>query len=190
MFQLANGGTIFLDEVGEMSPPLQVKLLRVCRTARSARSARTAFKVDVPRDRRLEQGPVAEVEQGRFREDLFYRLQVIPIRMPPLRERRSDIPLLIQHFLEQAQPALASGDRCASPRRRMVHLWEYDWPGNVRELENLIERLVILADGELIDVENLPPSIRRFISEKRNPTPMLTDETSTSTPRSRSSRTG
>jgi len=115
-----------------------------------------------------------EVERGGFREDLFYRLQVIPIIMPPLRERRADIPLLVEHFLEKhnrkrpEQPVTISDET-------MVHLWEYDWPGNVRELENLLERMVILSEDSLIRVEHLPSNIRSFISEKRIPKPTLSE---------------
>jgi DNA-binding NtrC family response regulator len=117
----------------------------------------------------------SEVEKGRFREDLFYRLQVIPITIPPLRERRSDIPLLVQHFLDkhnQQRP----GQAVRISEDAMVHMWEYDWPGNVRELENLIERMVILSDDSSIRVDNLPPNIRSFISDKKIPRPTLTEE--------------
>jgi len=175
MFQLANGGTIFLDEVGEMSPRLQVKLLRVLqdREVRPVGSDRT-LKVDVrvlaATNKELQQ----EVDRGMFREDLFYRLQVIPIVMPPLRERRSDIPLLTAHFLEKH-----NGKRPGHPVQitddSMVHLWEYDWPGNVRELENLLERMVILSEDGWIRVENLPSNLRSFISEKRIPKPSLSE---------------
>jgi len=175
MFQLANGGTIFLDEVGEMNPTLQVKLLRVLqdREVRPVGGDRP-LKVDVRVLAASNKDLASEVEAGRFREDLFYRLQVIPIVMPPLRERRSDIPLLVEHFLEKhnrkrpERPVQISEDA-------MVHLWEYDWPGNVRELENLLERMVILSEDTAIRVENLPSNIRSFISEKRIPKPSLTE---------------
>ena len=176
MFQLANGGTIFLDEVGEMSPTLQVKLLRVLQDHEIRPvGADRAFKVDVRVLAATNKDLASEVEAGRFREDLFYRLQVIPIVMPPLRERRSDIPLLIQHFLEKH-----NRKRVGRPARiseaAMVHLWEHDWPGNVRELENLLERLVILSEDGLIDVHHLPPNIRSLISEKKIPRPQLGEE--------------
>jgi transcriptional regulator with PAS, ATPase and Fis domain len=175
MFQLANGGTIFLDEVGEMSPRLQVKLLRVLqdreiRPVGGDRSIKVDVRILAATNKDLQQ----EVERGTFREDLFYRLQVIPIVIPPLRERRSDIPLLVAHFLEKHNrkrpdhPAQISDEA-------MVHLWEYDWPGNVRELENLIERLVILSEDGAIRVESLPTNIRSFISEKRIPKPTLSE---------------
>ena len=176
LFQLASGGTIFLDEIGEMSTALQVKLLRVLqereiRPVGADRTVRIDVRVIAASNRDL----AVEVEKGRFREDLFYRLQVIPIVIPPLRERRSDIPLLVQHFLDkhnQQRP----GASVRINDDAMVHLWEYDWPGNVRELENLVERLVILSDDGHIRVENLPPNIRSFISDKKIPRPTLTNE--------------
>ena len=176
MFQLANGGTIFLDEVGEMSATLQVKLLRVLQD-REIRpvGADRVFKVDVRVLAASNKDLAAEVEEGNFREDLFYRLQVIPIVMPPLRERRSDIPLLTSHFLEKHNRK-RSGRPARIAEEAMVHLWEYDWPGNVRELENLLERLVILSEDGLIGVEHLPPSIRSFISEKKIPRPTLGED--------------
>jgi len=176
MFQLANGGTIFLDEIGEMTAPLQVKLLRVLqdREIRPVGADRT-IKVDVRVLAASNRDLGLEVEKGRFREDLFYRLQVIPILLPPLRERRSDIPILVQHFLEKYN-AKHINRTCRIADDAMVHLWEYDWPGNVRELENLVERLVILSEDGVVRVENLPPNVRSFISEKKIPRPTLTEE--------------
>jgi transcriptional regulator with PAS, ATPase and Fis domain len=176
LFQLANGGTIFLDEIGEMSSALQVKLLRVLqeREIRPVGADRTV-KVDVRVIAASNRDLASEVEKGRFREDLFYRLQVIPIVVPPLRERRSDIPILVQHFLEKHNQQRA-GQPCSISDDAMVHLWEYDWPGNVRELENLIERMVILSEDGVIRVEGLPPNIRSFISDKKIPRPTLTEE--------------
>jgi len=175
MFQLANGGTIFLDEVGEMNPRLQVKLLRVLqdREIRPVGSDRVT-KVDVRVIAATNKDLAQEVEHGGFREDLFYRLQVIPIIMPPLRERRSDIPLLVEHFLEK-QNRKRPDHPVQISDETMVHLWEYDWPGNVRELENLLERMVILSEDSLIRVEHLPSNIRSFISEKRIPKPTLSE---------------
>jgi len=176
MFQLANGGTIFLDEVGEMNPTLQVKLLRVLQD-REVRpvGADRVMKVDVRVIAASNKELAAEVEAGNFREDLFYRLQVIPIVMPPLRERRSDIPLLVRHFLEKHNRK-RPGRPAEIAEEAMVHLWEYDWPGNVRELENLLERLVILSEDGRIEVDHLPPSIRSFISEKKIPRPTLGED--------------
>jgi len=175
MFQVARGGTIFLDEVAEMAPPLQVKLLRVLqehefRPVGGDRTMKTDVRVIAASNKEL----FDEVSKGRFREDLFYRLQVIPIRLPPLRDRRSDIPLLIEHFLEKMNSRRPQGPVRLSETAQ-VQMWEYDWPGNVRELENVVEQLVILADGDTVDVDNLPPSIRRFVSGKRNPTPALSE---------------
>jgi transcriptional regulator with PAS, ATPase and Fis domain len=176
MFQLANGGTIFLDEIGEMTATLQVKLLRVLqeKEIRPVGSDRTS-KVDVRVIAASNRDLASEVEKGRFREDLFYRLQVIPILLPPLRERRSDIPVLVQHFLDKYN-AKHEARRCQVADDAMVHLWEYDWPGNVRELENLVERMVVLSDDGFIRVDSLPPNIRSFISEKKIPRPTLTEE--------------
>ncbi len=172
MFQLADGGTIFLDEIGDMPFLLQAKLLRVLqdrqiRPVGSDRAQKIDVRVIAATNKNLEKA----VEKGAFREDLFYRLQVIPIHVPPLRARRSDIPLLLQHFLEKTNRKYA---RCIQlTPEAMVHLWEYDWPGNVRELENIIERLVVLSETGAIGVEHLPSSIRAFISEKKIPTPTL-----------------
>jgi len=176
LFQLANGGSIFLDEIAEMSTSLQVKLLRVLqeREIRPVGSDRTV-KVDVRVVAATNRELGSEVEKGHFREDLFYRLQVIPIVVPPLRERRSDIPTLVQHFLGKHNQ-LRGDHPVRISDEATVHLWEYDWPGNVRELENLIERLVVLSDDGAIRVENLPPNIRSFISDKKIPRPTLTEE--------------
>jgi transcriptional regulator with PAS, ATPase and Fis domain len=176
MFQLANGGTIFLDEVGEMSATLQVKLLRVLQD-REVRpvGADRVMRVDVRVIAASNKDLAAEVEAGNFREDLFYRLQVIPIVMPPLRERRSDIPLLIRHFLEKHNRK-RPGRPARIAEEAMVYLWEYDWPGNVRELENLLERLVILSEEGQISVEHLPSTLRSFISEKKIPRPALGED--------------
>ena len=176
MFQLANGGTIFLDEVGEMSGNLQVKLLRVLqdkevRPVGADRSLKVDVRVIAASNKEL----AAEVDAGNFREDLFYRLQVIPIVMPPLRERRSDVPLLVRHFLEKHNHK-RQGRLVRITEEAMVYLWEYDWPGNVRELENLLERLVILSEEGHIGVDHLPPTIRSFISEKKIPRATLGEE--------------
>lgn len=172
MFQLADGGTIFLDEVAEMAPQLQAKLLRVLqnrevRPVGADRATEVSVRVLAATNKDL----ADEVRKGTFREDLFYRLQVIPIHLPPLRARRSDIPLLVQHFLERHNQKYGSNVQLTD--EAMVYLWEYDWPGNVREVENLIERLVILSDNGHIGPEELPPYLRSFISEKKLPHPTL-----------------
>jgi len=158
-FELADGGTLFLDEIGEMSPDLQVKILRVLQEQEFERVGGTKTqKVDVrvvaATNKELEQ----EVEAGRFREDLYYRLNVIPITVPPLRDRTGDIPLLIHHFLALQNERRATDDSLSD--EAVAILCGYPYPGNVRELENLVERLVVLADGPVIGVDDLPQKIR------------------------------
>jgi two-component system, NtrC family, response regulator AtoC len=159
LFSTADGGTIFLDEIGEMPLQLQAKLLRVLedgivRPVGSDRSAKVDARVIAASNTDI----TAAVKAGKFREDLFYRLQVVPIIIPPLRERRSDIPLLVKYFLDRVC-ARVGGREWTVSREAMVHLWSYDWPGNVRELENMVERLVILCDGSVIDTPLLPPNL-------------------------------
>jgi transcriptional regulator with GAF, ATPase, and Fis domain len=175
MFQLADGGTILLDEVAEMPIALQAKLLRVLQN-KEIRSvgADRALAVDARVIASTNKDLAKEVEKGAFREDLFYRLQVIPIHLPPLRAHRSDIPLLVQYFLERSNRKYGRTIEIAP--EAMIYLWEYDWPGNVRELENLIERLVILSEDQRLGPEDLPVHIRSFISEKKIPHPALHDK--------------
>ncbi|NDY41686.1 sigma-54-dependent Fis family transcriptional regulator [Dissulfurirhabdus thermomarina] len=160
-FELANKGTIFLDEVGEMSPALQVKLLRVLQDRQfervgGVRTIRVDIRVIAATNIDLEEA----VREGRFREDLYYRLNVIPIHVPPLRERVSDIPLLVQHFLERfRQKNRGRLERVAEDA--MQCLMAYEWPGNVRELENLMERMSILASGPVLTAQDLPASFTR-----------------------------
>lgn len=158
-FELADGGTVFLDEIAEMSPMLQVKLLRVLQEKKfervgGMRTITSGFRVVAATNRNLEN----EVREGRFREDLYYRLNVIPLEVPPLRERTSDIPLLVEYFI----------DRFNASRRKKINgiraeamdcLSRYSWPGNVRELENTVERMVILASGQELGLEDLPESL-------------------------------
>ena len=172
LFAQAHGGTILLDEIAEMSPALQVKLLRVLqdkevRSVGSDRSQRVDVRVIAATNKDLGE----QVRRGLFREDLFYRLQVIPIALPPLRERRSDVPILVDHFLARHNAGRARP--LAIAEEALVHLWEYDWPGNVRELENVIERLAVLCDGGRIGPDDLPANVRAFLSEKRLPRPVL-----------------
>lgn len=174
MFQLAEGGTILLDEVGEMPVPLQAKLLRVLqnhevRPVGSDQSLSVNVRVLASTNKDLQR----EVEKAAFREDLFYRLQVIPIHLPPLRARRSDIPTLVRHFLEKNNRKY--GREVQIAEETLVYLWEYDWPGNVRELENLLERLVVLNETNVLTPDDLPPYIRSFISEKKLPHPQTTN---------------
>ena len=152
----ADRGTIFLDEIGEMPKGLQAKLLRVLedgvvRAVGADRSTRVNVRVIAASNVDL----AASVARGAFREDLFYRLQVVPIVIAPLRERRSDIPLLTEYFLERIRDR-GAGRELAISREAMVAMWSYDWPGNVRELENMVERLAILREGSIIDTSILP----------------------------------
>ncbi len=155
-FQIADGGTIFLDEVGEMSPRLQVKLLRFLQDRKiepvgSTRTLEVNVRVVAATNKDLR----TEVKAGRFREDLFYRLQVVPVQLPPLRQRGNDVGLLTQYFLARAcerlnKPIIRIGADAEAKLR------SYNWNGNVRELENLIERLVILHDTDLLRAGDLP----------------------------------
>ncbi len=158
-FELANKGTIFLDEIGEMSPSLQVKLLRVLQERKFERVGGVkTISVDIRVVAATNQDLETAVKEGRFREDLYYRLNVIPIHVPPLRERRSDIPLLAKYFLEKYCKGKRKGVQGISDEAMDI-LVRYDWPGNVRELENIIERMVILASGDIITKEDLPLQI-------------------------------
>jgi DNA-binding NtrC family response regulator len=160
-FALANGGTIFLDEIGDMSPNLQVKLLRVLqdRTFEPVGSSKTV-SVDVRVIAATNQDLEAAIRERRFREDLFYRLNVIPIEVPPLRERREDIGLLVRHFLDAASRERGKPAPALAPEAEAL-LVAYAWPGNVRELENVIERLVVLCGDREIGPDDLPAALRR-----------------------------
>ncbi|MBW1729635.1 MAG: sigma-54-dependent Fis family transcriptional regulator [Deltaproteobacteria bacterium] len=166
-FEMANGGSIFLDEVAEMSPHLQVKLLRVLQEQTFERLGGTrTIKCDVRIIAATNKNLEKAVEEGKFREDLYYRLKVIPIQLPPLRDRKSDIPLLVNHFLEQMNRTKKK--RIKGMEKDVLRaLEEYDWPGNVRELENVIERMVILAEGEYITMEDLPEKIASHRDSER-----------------------
>jgi len=181
VFTAAHGGTLLLDEVAEMSPSVQVKLLRVLQNGEvtpvgSTDSVNVDVRLIAATNRDLEQ----EMESGGFREDLFYRLNVINIEVPPLRERVEDIPLLAEHFLETRAGAVGDGESAPtsiSPDAMEV-LEGYHWPGNVRELENVMERAIVLADGEEIDEDILPdrltePTPEPLVSGERPENPSL-----------------
>jgi DNA-binding NtrC family response regulator len=159
LFRSAEGGTVLLDEVGEVSPAMQVRLLRALQeheVTPLGSSETVAFDARIisATNRDLEK----EVSEGRFREDLFYRLNVIEIHLPPLRERREDIPLLARNFIARTAREQNSGEKPVE-RAAMSALINYNWPGNVRELQNAIERAFTLS-GEQIDLESLPPRVR------------------------------
>jgi len=159
LFRSADGGTVFLDEVGEMPPILQVKLLRALQEHEvtpvgTSMPVKFDARIIAATNRNLE----AEVTENRFREDLFYRLNVIEIEIPPLRDRREDIPLLVRHFAAKSARNQNSPEKLVAPEAMSV-LVGYDWPGNVRELENAIERAFVLS-GDEIDVDSLPQKLR------------------------------
>jgi DNA-binding NtrC family response regulator len=159
LFRSAEGGTIFLDEIGEISQTLQVRLLRAVQEHEvtpvgSSAPAQFDARIICATNRDLER----EVAEGRFREDLYYRLNVIEIHLPPLRERREDIPLLVRHFVRRTAREQAQGEKPVEPQA-MAALINHRWPGNVRELQNAVERAFTLS-GETIDLDSLPPRVR------------------------------
>ena len=161
-FELAHEGTLFLDEIGEIPIEMQVKLLRALQESEFERvGGVTTTKVDVrliaATNRRLDK----EIETGRFREDLYYRLNVVPIALPPLRERNDDIPSLVDHFLEKYNERLAKEPKVETLHPEALQkLMSYRWPGNIRELENVIERAVLFAEAGIITVDELPDPLR------------------------------
>ncbi|MGA2232081.1 MAG: sigma 54-interacting transcriptional regulator [Tepidisphaeraceae bacterium] len=166
-FEAANQGSIFLDEIGTMDPPLQVKLLRVLQEREFERVGDTqTMKVDVRVIAATNVDLQEEVAKGNFREDLFYRLNVVCIYLPPLRNRREDIPRLIDHFLDKYNAI--NDRRLRRISRDMLNvLLRYSWPGNVRELENAVERAVVLSTGEDFTEDLLPLSVRMFAAQRR-----------------------
>ncbi len=161
-FELANHGTIFLDEIGDMDPYLQAKVLRAIQEKVIERLGGTQpIKVDVRVIAATNRDLEKEVEEGRFRKDLFFRLNVIPLKIPPLRERKDDIPLLFETFVEKFNRK-SGGNIKGISDNAMKLMMSYSWPVNVRELENLIERVVILKRDGILDVEDLPEGIRSF----------------------------
>jgi two-component system response regulator PilR (NtrC family) len=161
LFAAADGGTLFLDEITEIAPSLQVKLLRAIQERQIRRVGDVRdIAVDVRLVAASNRDLSRAVADGVLREDLFYRLNVIPIHLPPLRERRDDIPLLITHFIEKIGAAQGKQVRGVTPEA-MALLERYHWPGNIRELENVIERAMVLGSGELIDLDALPPDLKQ-----------------------------
>jgi transcriptional regulator with PAS, ATPase and Fis domain len=161
-FQLANNGTLFLDEIGELRPEMQVKLLRVLQEKKftpvgSSREIKTNTRIVAATNRNLEK----MIEDGEFREDLFYRLNVMPIFLPPLRERKDDIPALIQHFIKKFSKSMGREIEGVTPEALEV-LKSYRWPGNIRELENTMERAFIVEGTALIQPESLPETMKKI----------------------------
>jgi two-component system response regulator PilR (NtrC family) len=161
LFSSAEGGTLFLDEITEIPALLQVKLLRAIqvreiRRVGDTKDIKTDVRLIAASNRDLEEA----VREGILREDLFYRLNVIPIQLPPLRERREDIPLLVAHFLQKFSKELGKDVRGVTPEAMAV-LERYRWPGNIRELENVLERAIVLGAGDMLGVDSLPESVRR-----------------------------
>lgn len=158
-FELAHGGSLFLDEVAEMSPSVQVKLLRILEQGEFERvGGEKTIKVDIRLIAATNKNLEEEVKKGRFREDLYYRLNVIAITIPPLRERKEDVPLLTYHFLQKYQEKDHEKVKDLTPKTLEL-LQEYHWPGNVRELENAIERALVLSKGDMIQPDWLPSYI-------------------------------
>jgi two-component system response regulator AtoC len=168
LFEEAHKGTLFLDEIGELPLGLQVKLLRVLEDEKIRRLGDSKdVQVDVRIVAATHRDLLAESQKGRFREDLFYRLNVLPITVPPLRDRREDIPLLIDYFVGKNNARLNMEIRGLDTEARRL-LYEYAWPGNVRELENTIERAMVLAEGDRLMASDLPDRLR----EAQNPVQM------------------
>lgn len=172
VFELAHGGTIFLDEIGEINQSTQVKILRVLQERTFERvGGEQSINVDVrivaATNRNLEE----EVKLGRFREDLFYRLNVIHIHVPPLRERKDDIPLLIDAFLKKFSTENQKKVIRIEQRAKTL-LFNYDWPGNIRQLQNCIESAVVICNGDEITMEDLPPSITNAVFDETIPIPV------------------
>ena len=162
-FELANGGTLFLDEVGELSAAVQVKLLRVLQEREFERVGGTrTLTVDIRLIAASNRDLENEVKEGRFRQDLFFRLNVVPLLLPPLRERHEDIPLLAAHFATKLAEKHGQPTPELAPELIEV-LQEYEWPGNVRELENLMERLVVLSNGPTLGTEFVPEKMLRAL---------------------------
>ena len=169
-FEAANHGTLFLDEVGDMPLPIQVKLLRVIEQRQVERvGSNESIDVDVRLIAATNQDLEIEVREKRFREDLYFRLKVVPIRLPPLRERRDDIPLLCDAFLKELAATHGKPARELSPAARRV-LGSHSWPGNVRELRNVIETMVVVSRGEVLDVRDLPFELRESDGAPSTPT--------------------
>ncbi len=166
-FELADGGTLFLDEIGDVTPAMQLKLLRVLQEKEIERvGGEQTLKVDVRVVSATHHDLKDAVARGQFREDLYYRLHVVPIHLPPLRERREDIPPLTAHFLAKLAPRVARPGPWSVADDALGRLLAYAWPGNVRELENVLEQAMVLADGSRVTLASLPASLAGASGDK------------------------
>ena len=165
-FELAHGGTLFLDEIGEISVEMQVKLLRAIQEQEFERvGGIKTIQVDVRLVAATNSTLLDKIKEGKFREDLYYRLNVVQVRLPPLRERKGDIPLLVEHFLARFRERLGKPKVGSVSAEAMELLLGYGWPGNIRELENVIERCTLFCDGERVEKGDLPPDLLRSMQE-------------------------
>jgi DNA-binding NtrC family response regulator len=170
-FELAGGGTIFLDEIGEIDQNVQIKILRVLQDKRFERvGGEETLEVDVRVIAATNRDLLKEIAEGRFREDLYYRLNVVQIHLPPLRERKDDIPLMISAFLPEFAKENGKSITGIDNRARSA-LYKYDWPGNIRQLRNCVESAVVMCAGAVITVEDLPPGIGGANGEENIPIP-------------------
>ncbi len=176
-FDLANGGTLFLDEIGDMSNRTQAKILRIIQEQVFERvGGSRPIEVDVRIVAATNKDLQKEIELGRFRQDLYYRLNVIPIYVPPLRERMEDMELLVEHFAAEIASESALGKKKIDPQIYRI-LQTYSWPGNIRELRNFIERLIIMTPGNLIGPEDLPADFRNVVRKENGDTAWLQCQT-------------
>jgi len=171
-FAKARGGTLFLDEIGELSPSVQVKILRVLQEGEYEPVGGNTVQADVRIVAATNRDLAAEVEAGRFREDLYYRLDVISVTAPPLRARREDIPLLVDHFLGIYCKKNGRARLSVEPEV-MQRLVDYSWPGNVRELENVMERAAVLCRSDVLTLQDLPEQVRRAEVSSEDPAPLV-----------------
>jgi len=180
-FELANKGTIFLDEIGEMPLALQAKMLRVLQEKQFERiGGSKTYDVDVRIVAATNVGLERAVEQGEFRADLYYRLNVVPIQLPPLRERMEDIPLLLNHFLSMSNQR--NGKKLMLTSELLDFLIDYPWPGNVREMQNMVERMIILAEGDRLTLADLPPNVLTWKSNAVSSVMPVTEQAEVSAP--------
>ncbi len=172
-FELANTGTLFLDEIGELSHDMQIKLLRVLQERKFERvGGSEEIEVDIRVVSATNKDLQDEVEKGNFREDLYYRLNVVHMMLPPLRERREDIPLLLAHFVEKVSTE-SNLPRKKISAEALEYLSGYEWPGNIRQLENVVERCMVMVGGDVITVADLPPEVKDDESQLKNALDLL-----------------